>query len=287
MAQAENPERRVRADAPPAGALRAFGLTGDVEALPGGTRRVYRVGDVVLKHIRDTSLENNGSRDLVQWIAGIFDTLPQVGFRVPRPRRTATGGWITAEEWTAWSFLEGRHAGASDIPRCIAGISAFHRALAGAPKHPLLDASRTPWAVAHRACLGEPPAQIHALVRGLVEQLYALRRPVDGLSAQVIHGDLNPENLLVTPGQPVGLLDMSPFWGPPELALAIFANFIGPRRGDSGVLGQFVGVRHFDQMLIRAGIRMLVVLSEVGDLDDWETCSERAAAETIIAWAVR
>ncbi len=287
MAQHGDPRQREQTNGPAADALRAFGLIGEVETLPGGTRHVYRVGEVVLKPIRDTSLENNGSRDLVQWIADLFVTLPQIGFRVPQPRRTAMGGWLTADGWTAWSFLEGRHAVAGDIPPCVEAISAFHRALVGVPTHPLLDASRTPWAVAHRACLGEPPAQIHPAVRGLVEQLYALRRPVDGLSEQVIHGDLNPENLLVAPGQPIGLLDMSPFWGPPELALAIFANWIGPRQGDAGVLSQFAGVRHFDQVLIRAGIRMLLVMSESGDLSDWETCSERRAAEIIIAWVER
>jgi hypothetical protein len=77
-------------------------------------------------------------------------------------------------------------------------------------------------------------------------------------------------------------LDFSPFWGPAEFALAIFANFIGPRQGDVSVLKHFEGIAHFDQLLIRAAIRMLLVMSVINDLDDWETCSEKKAAEMII-----
>jgi hypothetical protein len=124
-------------------------------------------------------------------------------------------------------------------------------------------------------------------VAGAVDRLYALRRPVGGLTDQLVHGDLNPENILVAPGRPPAFLDMSPFWRPVEFALAIFANFIGPRRGDGAVLRRFAGVAHFDQLLVRAGIRMLLVMSELGDLDDWETCPERRAAEIIVRHVAR
>jgi len=80
---------------------------------------------------------------------------------------------------------------------------------------------------------------------------------------------------------------MSPFCGPPEVALSFFANWIDPRQGDAGALRQFTGVRHFDQMLLRAGICMLLVVSESRGVADWETCSERTAAESILAWVGR
>lgn len=107
-------------------AMRDFGLIGDLSTLPGGTRQTYRVGSTVLKHIHDTSLENNHSRDLVQWIAGLFGGLHESGFRIPRPRHTREGAWITEEGWTAWSALEGRHPRVEGIPSCIDAIVAFH-----------------------------------------------------------------------------------------------------------------------------------------------------------------
>jgi hypothetical protein len=252
--------------------------------LPGGTRPAYRVGETVLKYIHDTSLENNGSRELAQWIAALFDRVTEDAFRIPRPRRTRSGRWMTDDGWTAWSLLAGRHAEIADIPACIEAIVAFHRALATAPKHALLDTSTTPWAVAHRACLGGRPSFMHPTVAPLVDRLYALRQPVVGVRDQLLHGDLNPENILIAPAVPPAFIDMSPFWGPVELAMAIFANWIGPRQGDASVLGWFAGVAHFDQMLVRAGIRMLLVMSELGEhaFDDWDTSPEREAAQIIL-----
>jgi Ser/Thr protein kinase RdoA (MazF antagonist) len=264
----------------------AFGLTGDMATLPGGTRPTYRVGETVLKYIHDTSLENNGSRDLVQWLAALFDRLTENGFRIPRPRRTRSGTWMTDDGWTAWSLLAGRHAETADIPACIGAILALHRALDAAPKHALLDSSTTPWAVAHRACLGERPAFVHPTVAPLVDRLYALRQPVPGVRDQLLHGDLNPENILIAPAVPPAFIDMSPFWGPVELAVAIFANWIGPRHGDASALRWFEGVGHFEQMLVRAAIRMLLVMSELGEgaFEDWDTSPEREAAQIILRY---
>jgi hypothetical protein len=140
--------------------------------------------------------------------------------------------------------------------------------------------------VAHRACLGERPTFVHPTVAPVVDRLYALRRPVPGVRDQLLHGDLNPENILIAPAVPPAFIDMSPFWGPVELAVAIFANWIGPRRGDASALRRFEGVRHFEQMLVRAGIRMLLVMSELGEraFDDWDTSPECEAAQIILRY---
>src|SRR5207248_631328 len=95
---------------------------------------------------------------------------------------------------------------------------------------------------------------------------------------------MNAESILVTPGVPPAFIDFSPFWGPPELALAIFANWVGPRSGHTKALNHFRNVPSFDQWLIRAGIRMLLVMSEFGD---WNNSSEKSAAEMILEFARR
>jgi Ser/Thr protein kinase RdoA (MazF antagonist) len=83
---------------------------------------------------------------------------------------------------------------------CIAAIMAFHKALNHLPKHPLMDDNRTPWGKVDRWCWGDQPDFVQPKLRALVSQLYALRRPVSGLKSQLIHGDLNPENILIAPG---------------------------------------------------------------------------------------
>ncbi len=266
----------------PKSALQEFQLIGELSVLPGGSKKTFRAGDVVLKHVAETSLENNHSQELIQWIGDFSERVVQEGFRIPRALKTAEGKWITEDGWTAWTFLEGRHAAREDIPVCIEGIIALHKGLKGIAKHALMEDNHTPWGKADRWCWGEKPEHLQPELKDHIDTLYDLRKPVRGLEDQLIHGDLNPENILIAEGCPPAFLDFSPFWRPPEFALAIFANFIGPRRGDGSVLKHFEGIRAFDQMLVRAGIRMLLVMSVMGDLEDWERCSEREAAQIII-----
>jgi hypothetical protein len=37
-------------------------------------------------------------------------------------------------------------------------------------------------------------------------------------------------------------------------------------------------------LLVRAGLRMLLVMAAGGNLDDWESCSGKQAAELIVAY---
>ncbi|MCP4543087.1 MAG: hypothetical protein GY832_38735 [Chloroflexi bacterium] len=60
---------------------------------------------------------------------------------------------------------------------------------------------------------------------------------------QLIHGDLNHENI------------------------PIDSNL--PRRGAPSVLRHFEDIAHLDQLLIRAAIRMLLIVSELKGVDGW------------------
>ncbi len=264
--------------------LEAFDLNGEPEELPGGTRPAYRVGGWVLKHIHETSLESNHSLDLVQWIAEFSESLPQQGFRIPKARRTRDGCWLTPDGWTAWSFLEGSAATVADVADCIPAVLALHHTLALVPIHPLMNDNRTAWGKADRWCFGGRPAYVHPQVRSYVDTLYTLREPVTGLTAQLVHGDLNLGNILVAPGQPPAFIDLSPYWQPVEFALGMFGNWAGPRQGNSSVLPLFESITHFRQMLIRASIRMLLIMSELNGLDEWGTCEEKRAAEIVIEY---
>jgi hypothetical protein len=62
----------------------------------------------------------------------------------------------------------------------------------------------------------------------------------------------------------------------------MFANWIGPRQGDITVLRYFDDIPHFDQLLIRAATRMLLVISELQGVDGCETCSEKRATEIVL-----
>jgi hypothetical protein len=250
------------------------------QILYGGSQPIYRLGGLVFKRIGPTSLENNHSPELSAWISSLFAGIKQDGFRVPQPLPTHDGQWITPQGWTAMTFMEGRRAGPEEVPACIAALQAFHRALAGVPAHPRMARNQTAWGKAHRGCLGRAPARVQPELRELVEALLARRRPLPDLPSHLIHGDPSPNNFLVAPGLAPAVLDFSPFWGPPGLSMAIFANFAGPRRGDPAPLAHFRAIPHFEQFLIRAALRMLLVVSALNGMEDWR--SEKRAAEIVL-----
>jgi uncharacterized protein (TIGR02569 family) len=261
--------------------LDAFGLAGPPRVMSGGTRPAYRVGDVVLKQLHQTSLENSHSLDLFSWLAPSLRDVTERGFRLAKPIPTKDGDWLAADGWTAWTYVEGGPATALDVPNCIDAIRALHAALRDVPPHPHLAANNTVFGRADRACWDARPVKVDPRIDSLLDALYRLRRPVVGLSDQLIHGDLNPGNILVAPGLPPAFIDVAPFWRPVEFALGMFANWIGPREGNPAILEHFRAVPAFDQMLVRAAIRMLLIMEDLGD---WETSSERRAAEIVLAY---
>src|SRR6266542_1217326 len=96
--------------------LQQFGLYPQCELtlLPGGSTSVFRAGDVVLKRIKETSLENDHSPELSAWISDFSSRLHESGFRIPHPVATVENTWITADGWTAMTYVAGRHAARDD-----------------------------------------------------------------------------------------------------------------------------------------------------------------------------
>lgn len=258
----------------------AFALEGVAQRLSGGSQVAYRIGDVVIKRLVATSFENPHSLALAPWMAEQLVGIPEDGFRIARPVASRDRAWVVDDGWMAWTFVEGRQASAGDVPVVIDAIRALHRAMAHIPKCPLLDQNDSAWGVAHTHCWGDRPAWVHPVLEPWVDMLYARLCSLPPMGGQLIHGDLNCENILVAPGLPPGFIDLTPFWAPADFGLAMFANWIGPRLGDASVLRHFEDVPHFDQLLLRTAIRMLLVVSELGGVEEWE--SERRAAEIVL-----
>jgi hypothetical protein len=233
-------------------------------------------------------LRREHSADQVEasWLAETLSQIDQSGFRVPRPLPVTGGGWLAPGGWSAWTFLEGRPATPADAVAIATAITTFHRGLAGISYPPHLRLRDSLYDRADRAAWEEGPAPI---VSGpfteSIARLAALRRPLPRLRRQLIHGDLNPENVLIAPGLPPAVIDVAPYWRPPGLALAIAAYWLGPWRGED-VAPCFAQGRHFDQLLVRAGLRMLYSAALFGHVCEYDRyrmataiiCSRMASA---------
>ena len=247
----------------------AFGVGRAATLLPDGLdQRTFRSGNVVLRRLGERAEEE------ARWTAELFSRITQRGFRVPTPIRAPNGEWLI-RGWTAETFLEGRPAKPSDAPQVAAAIDAFHQALAGEP----VPAFRTgiaepnPWDRADDWAWGELPTPIDPRLIEPLGRLAALRRPLPELPHQLIHGDLNPDNILIAPdgsGLPPGIIDMTPYWRPAGYAAAVAAYWLGPYRGNAAVLEHFAHVPHFAQLLVRAALRMLLTFRDLKDVGDVE-----------------
>jgi uncharacterized protein (TIGR02569 family) len=241
----------------PARVADAFGVTSEVIALPGTESRTFRSGDVVLRQ--------GQSESALLWTMTVLDGLPAQGFRVERPLRARDGSWIV-DGWTAWTFLEGRSATPADASAIAVAVQALHDTLVPVPyaRHLTEEAG-----FADRAAWGDEaiPSQLPSQLDLPLRKLAAMRRPVAGLHNQVIHGDLNYHNILVSPGQDPGFIDFSPYWRPPDFAAAIAAYWLGPYHGQTAILYHFRHVRELEQMLVRVALRQLLRLIQMDALE--------------------
>ena len=270
--------------------LASFGASAEPVMLPGGQGTAWRTGEVVLKPAGDPRV--------ARWTADLYrdlDPLDPLGllaarrdpsFRVPRPLRTvaegrATGDWVAqdplAGAWVAWQWLPGEPASWSGVspfwPSLIAASRAFHAALAGRPAPPWLGRDGSQWTVGDQVAWGErDPGSVLAAapgpLAGQLRSLLAALQPVH-LPAQLIHGDLGG-NVLFAAGEPPAVIDFSPYWRPPGLALAVAAvDALTWSGADPAILDQLADQPELDQLLARAHVGRLVteIVSRRGDMD--------------------
>ena len=196
---------------PPPTVLAAFGLVGAAVPLPGGQGASWRVGEVVLKPQVDAVFQ--------QWLGTVVSGIEQHGFRLPVVRRADDGAWVV-QGWGAQSMLPGATVGegATDWGAVITASRALHGATAHLPRPDFLALRTDHWAVADRAAWGETPRRAPLGLRDLVRRLDAVPAPRG--AAQLVHGDL-AGNVLLVPAGPPSVIDFSPYWRPPSYAEGI------------------------------------------------------------------
>ncbi|CAA9391097.1 MAG: hypothetical protein AVDCRST_MAG35-400 [uncultured Quadrisphaera sp.] len=228
---------------PPAEVLDAFGAAGEPVPLPGGRGRSWRAGGVVLKPV-DTSLDD------LRWQEALFaPSRARRDVRLAAPLRSS-GGDLVVDGWTARPHLPGTTAGAPWTAVVAAGRR-FCAAVRREPRPPHLDRRDDPWARADRVAWEEddPPAALSDLAA--LNTLAALRRPVP-LPAQLVHGDLTG-NVLVHPGLPPAVIDVSPYWRPVEWGTAVVvADALVHHGAGPGLVARLLPGPDGGQLLVRA-----------------------------------
>ena len=195
---------------PPADVLRAFGATEIPIRIAGGQRQNYRSGNVVLKPAVDD--------EETSWIADFYLAVDGDGFRLPKPIRSRSGGFVYGG-WQAWEHLEGRHERGRWIEE-IEICNRFHQAIAHIPRPTYFERrEQNPWVIADKVTWGEMEIEHRPRVAPVVEQLRQCLHPLD-VKSQLIHGDFGG-NILFSNELPPAIIDFSPYWRPVAFAIGV------------------------------------------------------------------
>lgn len=176
-----------------------WGIDSGLHPLVGGHRnRAFRTlakgQDFVFKSTRR-------SPEAIAWLLTVHDLARQSGFIVPQLIESANGNLVEGG-WTCETFIHGTPVSADDLAVIEPAISMFHELSAGVPQRPgflsslaLLEAD-----AGGDVELGAMPSALVATCR---KAWCALS---DG-KLSIVHGDLNPGNLLLCPDGRIALLD--------------------------------------------------------------------------------
>jgi Ser/Thr protein kinase RdoA (MazF antagonist) len=179
--------------------LSAWGQCRTLESLPGGNRNavllVERQGErLVAKYSRRR-------REAIEWLLDVQAKAREAGFIVPELVASNDGrlqvGGVTVERW-----IDGLSVGHSQLLQVKPLVGKFHALTRGWPQRPGFASSLELLQVDRGGDvdLSQMPEELVAACR-------AAWRELEGERASVVHGDLNPSNLLVTTSGRFALLD--------------------------------------------------------------------------------
>ncbi|WP_299140348.1 phosphotransferase [uncultured Tateyamaria sp.] len=171
--------------------LDAWGLSGPVQPLHGGHRNtVLRLGDHVLKSTRRTEAA-------IAWLVPICRAAARFGLAVPAPIASRSGS-LVVDGWTCEPFVDG-------VPtppnRVASAMRDLHIRLRSHPQRPGFASARDLCTIdaGGDVDLSDMPPPLVTALRAVWATLPAERT--------VIHGDLNPSNILTDANGTPHLID--------------------------------------------------------------------------------
>lgn len=144
------------------------------------------------------------SRAAIEWLAAVQDTARRCGFVVPQMIRSASGR-VVEDGWTCEDFIDGPHVTEDAMPTILPLVARFHNATADLVQRPgfLSSADLVTQSVGGDVDLDAMPPDLP----DLVVRCRAAWQAMQGRQISVIHGDLNPANLIKCGDDHIALID--------------------------------------------------------------------------------
>jgi Ser/Thr protein kinase RdoA (MazF antagonist) len=141
------------------------------------------------------------SHEAIEWVVQVLQQATAAGLEVPR-LVPSLGGRLVEQGVTLETWVEGPRLPRLDLPRVLPLIREFHRLTRGFPQRPGFASSRDLLLAESGGDVdfARMPKHLVAACRSAWEQIATAEHCV-------VHGDLNPANLLLTPSGAIGLVD--------------------------------------------------------------------------------
>lgn len=250
-----------------------YGLDGVAEPLQGERDRSFKIvarsGTYVLKvgSIADRPDALDGQAGAMEHALRADPLLPIPA--VVRATSGELGSRFQGHSVQLISFIDGAHSPATQSPpglrRSVGTLAGrLGRALQGYD-HPVLHRA-FPWDLGQLPSLAPLIQDVDPELRPIISDVFArleggILALSEGLAKQAVHGDINPDNLIVDPSVPervVGLFDFGDMtWGPRIFELAVACTYQGLGADPVVAMAQVAAAFHVDSPLQRREIDLL------------------------------
>ncbi len=177
----------------------AWGELRVVRELPGGNRNpvllVERAGETLV------AKGTRRSAEALSWLEAVHVQAREIGLVTPEPLRSRAG-YLVEDGITLERFIDGRPADARSLARLRTLLRGFHDATRGTTQRPGFASSA---AMVERRSAGD--IELDGMPHDVADACRAAWARLAGAPRSVVHGDLQRENILVTPEGNVALVD--------------------------------------------------------------------------------
>jgi hypothetical protein len=176
-----------------------WGVAAALVALPGGHRNTaFRTRGLARDLVFKTTRRGE---DAISWLVPVFALAERSGFIVPWPMKSARGRYVE-DGWTCEPFIHGERWRAEDMAGLGGRIAQFQAASGDVAQRPGFAS-----ACALLQCDVGGDVDLQGMPDEIVARCRATWSRIAGWPTGVVHGDLQPGNLLRVAGGQVALLD--------------------------------------------------------------------------------
>jgi hypothetical protein len=204
-------------DTPP---IDYWGVDASLSPLVGGHRhKAFRTIGLDQDLVSKTTRRGPAS---IAWLAAVLSLAQESGLVVPQPIKSGNGHYVE-DDWTCEPFIYGEPFQAADISRIGPQVSMFQNVTENIPQRPGFLSARD---LLHHDFGGD--IDLRAMPPDIVDSCRAAWFRIAEQPICVVHGDLNPSNLIWTMDRRPAVLD----WDECRVDAALFDGYQAGLRTD-------------------------------------------------------